>query len=616
MDQLISLTKEVPAESFDGEKLRTDLIAQHGLIDLSRIPPKVTISDARDREALRLEISGILQNDSKGVPIGRVVNLSGSSYKGVGKLHTTIVTKVKPGKGSKCRLCIRGDQQSLANAAFTSAPTASMEYLRILVSLFCNEPQFAFIMADISRAFTQADYFNVEDRIIALMPKCVSMLSDSWKGELYLDSSCLNIEHADGSLKKLSTSMPNTHGVLLYKPLYGTRDAPMRWYCKIAAELNRFNFYATRTDCCIFCRYRPLRTGESGYFPETANTISSTIMLHVDDIIFVGLPLDMKDIKQCLAQFDHVPWEVSDESTILTFCGIQIDHRPGRVLELSHRPFYSKIAVPQKSELIVDSKVGVAASRLQKTLRGFIGSVLWLTQTRFDIAFEVCSRSSSLPDALRSIDSLRLFISSAVKLYSRIVDAHVPVTFVPLFSNIPPHRFAQLFSFSDASFGTLRASGSVESNIILLGVPIRRDGVVDCRGHLISWHCRRLNRVCRSTAQAEGLSLSNAGELTLYTQILLTELLCGEYQIDFLRQSSPLPLMAPFKVSPSPGNILAELKAQDSHESPSTLHLSVHTMTSNSFFHFAVCELLWNIVVAVDFCIGCLSLDFGSSGCP
>ena len=132
-------------------------------------------NDVRAREALRAELYGILALDPNKVPIGRIVSLSDPKYTRVDRLHTTIATKIKPWKGPKCRLCIRGDQQSLINAAFTSSPTASREYLRILAMTYCNEEQFVFEMTEVSRAFTQSGYFHVQDRIVALVPKCVCL---------------------------------------------------------------------------------------------------------------------------------------------------------------------------------------------------------------------------------------------------------------------------------------------------------------------------------------------------------------------------------------------------------------------------------------------------------
>ena len=112
-------------------------------------------------------------------------------------------------------------------------------------------------------------------------------------------------------------------------------------------------------------------------------------------------------------------------------------------------------------------------------------------------------------------------------------------------------RFHQLFSLSDASFGALSESASLESNISILGLPQKRDGIIQRQGSLVSWHCRRLGRISRSSAQAEGLALSNSAEITLYYQILLTELFTGSYRTSFLRESHPVPLPSPFKMPPT-----------------------------------------------------------------
>ena len=171
----------------------------------------------------------------------------------------------------------------------------------------------------------------------------MSLLSASWRGELYLDSSCLNIESSGGSLSTLSCAVSNPFGILLYKPLYGTRDAPMRWYCKLAEELTRYKFYPTRTDCCVFCRYRLLGSKENGYFPDAKYTVTAIVMIRVDDIVYSGTVGNLNDLKQCLSQFQHGPWESLSESSGLVFCGIRIDLKPGRIIESPQRDFYPKI---------------------------------------------------------------------------------------------------------------------------------------------------------------------------------------------------------------------------------------------------------------------------------
>ena len=71
------------------------------------------LSDVRARDALRTEIQGIPQSNKKGVPIGRIVALNSPEAQGAERLHTTVVTKIKPGKGFKCRLCVRGANKAM-----------------------------------------------------------------------------------------------------------------------------------------------------------------------------------------------------------------------------------------------------------------------------------------------------------------------------------------------------------------------------------------------------------------------------------------------------------------------------------------------------------------------
>ena len=83
----------------------------------------------------------------------------------------------------------------------------------------------------------------------------------------------------------------------------------------------------------------------------------------------------------------------------------------------------------------------------------------------------------------------------------------------------------------------------------------------ECSSNLSTWNSRRLTRVCRSSAQPEAPALSNCGELTLYCQIVLKEVLTGEFQIHFLREVEACSILNPFKIAASPSDILEELKS-------------------------------------------------------
>ena len=93
-------------------------------------------------------------------------------------------------------------------------------------------------MVDASQAFAQSDYYNAAGRIAVILPKCVRARSHPWLEELYVDQKELEIENGCGENRPLSTVEPNTYVMMLYRPLYGTRYAHMRWYTELASKID------------------------------------------------------------------------------------------------------------------------------------------------------------------------------------------------------------------------------------------------------------------------------------------------------------------------------------------------------------------------------------------
>ena len=184
------------------------------------------ISDVRSRRASREEIKGILSIGRDGVPIGRLVALNSDEDRKDQRLHTAIVAKVKTGTGFKCRLCIRGGMQSHALTAFTSAPTASRECLRVAAFLMSNEESSQMKMVDISQAFTQSDLYHASDRVVGISPTSILAASPNWEGALISDRQLHHVEGDNEKATIYNSPQKSTFGVLLYRPLRGTRDAP------------------------------------------------------------------------------------------------------------------------------------------------------------------------------------------------------------------------------------------------------------------------------------------------------------------------------------------------------------------------------------------------------
>ena len=108
--------------------------------------------------------------------------------------------------------------------------------------------------------------------------------------------SCFANDHPSGSAKtepfrehlKLP---PGKIGMLLNRPLYGSTDAPLRWYITIARALKKEGYEVMNSDRCVFTKHVKANS-PSHSFVVHGNIAEAVILIHVDDIIYVGNPRD------------------------------------------------------------------------------------------------------------------------------------------------------------------------------------------------------------------------------------------------------------------------------------------------------------------------------------
>ena len=533
-----------------------DLLDEFGTFDLSRIPPRIYLQIPAARQAIRDELNGLLKLDSAGIPIGKLCLISSAECARVPKLHTTVVCKLKTNGSFKARICLRGDQQSLLSASFVSAPTASRDFVRWIIIFFVNHPGSFLGMIDISKAFTQSNYLNKSERIAAISPSFIGINDEEWLGHVATSHLVTDFESSAGSalvpFDKFH-ALKRRYCLLLYRPLYGSRDAPLRWWLKLSSELQAQGYVQFYSDCCLFGRY-----AESSSMKDSSHSshLIFLVMLHVDDMLFCGSKTECDRFEKVLRIFDYSPPEMLSTDSALTFCGIEISYSSDHTVELSQDSFYSKITPIIKEDIVKENRfIGNRTSRI-KRLKSFIGSRIWIFQTRYDIIFDSCRLATLVNQASDSVDKMLSFIKDANKLVQRIINDHVPLKFFPL----PKNQFhlAQLIVFSDAAYASLRDASSIESCCMFFGFPVRRNGPIDCRANVVTFYSRRIARICRSSAQAESVALANAADFTLYAQCVLSEILFQVKDFSFLQATDAFPLMSPFKNHPTADQIRAE----------------------------------------------------------
>ena len=79
----------------------------------------------------------------------------------------------------------------------------------------------------------------------------------------------------------------------------------------------------------------------------------------------------------------------------------------------------------------------------------------------------------------------------------------------------------QLLSFSDAGFGALRDSSSIEAFFIGRGEPLCRDGTITCAIHPLFRNARQIKRISRSSTLAEIISLCSVADLRIWSQAVI-----------------------------------------------------------------------------------------------
>ena len=155
------------------EEWKSALFDQFGVVDLSRMPPRVFLAVIKARASIREEIRGILAIDSAGIPLGKLVWLNDEDVSKLPKVRTTLEVKLKANGVFKSRICLRGDTMSVIHQQFVSSPTARKEYLRLFCSIFVNIASMIWLQVDISKAFLQSDYLHPRDKVVALLPEYV-----------------------------------------------------------------------------------------------------------------------------------------------------------------------------------------------------------------------------------------------------------------------------------------------------------------------------------------------------------------------------------------------------------------------------------------------------------
>ena len=371
------------------------------------------------------------------------------------------------------RIVVRGDLESGADDACADSPTASSVMLNLLLSVIANM-EWKLRGGDITASFLQGD---VIERVLLLRPP---------PGGLP--------DVPEGSLLRAR------------KPVYGTKDAPRGFWKRLHKVATSKGLKAVPHEHAAY-----VLQGEGG-------RIDGMVIAHVDDLLWGGTPAMDKVMDEITKEFKFGSLEFGDK---FDYCGRTIEQGTTGI----------KVTCPNNAAKV--RPIHLDASRRNQRdfpvteqernqLRSVVGSLNWLVRVcRVDIAYEVHRLQAVMSKAL--VEDL-IMCNQVLNYVKKTPDKG-------LFYKYKAFDLEDMtiYSITDASHaadydvsktGEPLGHRSQSGRVLLLGPSeFGRTG----RGclHVIEYHSSVIRRVCRSTLQAETLSMVAGYESSEHLRMVL-----------------------------------------------------------------------------------------------
>ena len=362
----------------------------------------------------------------------------------------------------KSRFVVRGDLED-SSSMRTDSPTGSQVAMGILLSYGAATCR-TIKSGDISAAFLQGS--ELDRKLILSMPKGAP-----------------------------PEGMEEDDLVIVSTAVYGTKDAPRGWFKNLDTTLRGYQL-----------RRVPLEPGFyvlNGNDEDSGDYVKGLLLVHVDDLLWVG-DSDMEDVMRKVQQ--QYRFGSTDEASF-KFCGRWLK-QDTHGIEVSCPDLISRVRPVHLEPRRRGQRDTAATEQERSQLRSVVGSLNWLVRVcRPDLAYSVARLQTAVSKPLVQdlLDANNLVKYAAKTRHRGILYPAGKLNFKDL----------ALIAVQDASYAAdydTSASGrklgyrSQSGRVLCLA---SRDYLDTLEGHLypIEWHSTVIRRVCKSTLQAESLSL-------------------------------------------------------------------------------------------------------------
>ena len=363
--------------------------------------------------------------------------------------------KLKDGKSViKARLVARGFEEN-SSELHKHSPTCSKEAVRLTLSIAAAN-NWACHTIDVKCAFLQGSPI---ERDIYLKPPSEFDHGKLWK---------------------------------LHKTVYGLSDAARQWYLRVKDELSKLDVQICSLDPALFSWRKN-------------GVIQGIICLYVDDFLWAGENCFQAEVVEKLSDKFLIGKSASNS---FKYIGLNIVNTMQGYTTVDQFDYVQTVKPIVISRHRMNNKSSELSEKEKTEYKSLVGQLNWIsTQTRPDIAFDVCEMSTLLKKATVS-DLIRLN-----KIISRLTTDNIRLHYPKMLDM----NNCSIECFSDASFANLIGDGSQGGFIIFLK---------DKNGGRcpIYWESRKIKRVVKSTLAAETLALIDCAETAVYISHIMKEL--------------------------------------------------------------------------------------------
>ncbi|CAL1352482.1 unnamed protein product [Linum trigynum] len=282
---------------------------------------------------------------------------------------------------------------------------------------------------------------------------------------------------------------------LLHRSLYGLKQAPRAWFEKFQSTILSLGFQQSLNDPSLFTR--------------RSSRGLVVLLLYVDDMIVSG---DDAEGISALTKGLHESFSLKELGSLSYFLGLEV-HRSSKGILLSQQKYIddlldssrfsdcTPVSTPMELHLKLGRETGTLLSDGGKFYRSIVGSLIYLTSTRPDIAYavQIVSQFMSAPR------------SAHMDAVHRILRYLQGTRSVGLF--LPANGSFVLQAFSDSDYaGCIDTRRSTSGWCIRLG------------DSFISWRCKKQDRVSKSSTEAEYRAMSEVTSELEWLRRLLGDL--------------------------------------------------------------------------------------------